>query len=130
MADLHLPVVDDNGSPITIVIPNIFYDLSWEINLISSNDANKTDWDVNFSANDARSGLYHYTAGEDSPTARVAIGLCGKLSTFHLAGVSNVHDFNEPTSFLANCGSMSVEELFHLCMAHAPISCLVNLTGK
>eukprot|EP00961_Rhodomonas_salina_P147392 1983482-Rhodomonas_salina.1 len=62
MADLHLQVVDDNGSPITIVIPNIFYDPSREINLISSNDVNKTDWDVNFSANDARSGLYHYNA--------------------------------------------------------------------
>mmetsp|Transcript_3499 Transcript_3499/g.5073 ORF Transcript_3499/g.5073 Transcript_3499/m.5073 type:complete len:156 (-) Transcript_3499:1373-1840(-) len=43
MADLHLPVVDDNRSPIMIVIPNIFYYPSGEINLISSNDVNKTD---------------------------------------------------------------------------------------
>eukprot|EP00961_Rhodomonas_salina_P249720 3375447-Rhodomonas_salina.1 len=71
VGDMHFPLTTDDNSTIKILeVENVLFDPSGDINLIDSNDINKTDWDVNLSANPSRSGLYYYPPGSTVPAAR------------------------------------------------------------
>eukprot|EP00961_Rhodomonas_salina_P273186 3691251-Rhodomonas_salina.1 len=52
VGDMHFQLTTDDNSTIKILeVANVLFDPSRDINLIASEDINKTDWDVNLSAN-------------------------------------------------------------------------------
>eukprot|EP00961_Rhodomonas_salina_P045879 615946-Rhodomonas_salina.1 len=107
-----------DGHTTTLVLPDVIYDPTRDINLISTDDINKTDWDINLSRT-SREGMYHYSHGSYSPTAKIQLKLAGRLRTLPVGHADGF--FHDPTSFFAKCGNLSVEELFHMCMAHTRI---------
>eukprot|EP00961_Rhodomonas_salina_P100828 1356726-Rhodomonas_salina.1 len=65
--NLHLPLVTTDSTNATIVLRDVIYDPTGDINLISTNDINKTDWDINLSCT-SREGMYHYSHSSNSQT--------------------------------------------------------------
>eukprot|EP00961_Rhodomonas_salina_P102609 1380036-Rhodomonas_salina.1 len=100
--DMHFPLTTDNNSTIKILeVSNVLFDPSGDINLIASDDINKTDWDVNLSVNPSRSGLYYYPPGSTIPAARVPVGQAGKLRTLILDNHAVPVTCDDPTCFNA-----------------------------
>eukprot|EP00961_Rhodomonas_salina_P197807 2669426-Rhodomonas_salina.1 len=48
--DLHLPLTTTDGHSTTLVLCNVIYDPTGDINLISTDDINNTYWDINLSS--------------------------------------------------------------------------------
>eukprot|EP00961_Rhodomonas_salina_P267345 3612388-Rhodomonas_salina.1 len=71
-----------------------------------------------------RSGLFLYEATKSSAIARVPLGVVGKLRTLP------VTDDQPSTCFHARCGTMSLEELIHECMAHESIPKLASMSTQ
>eukprot|EP00961_Rhodomonas_salina_P011979 160845-Rhodomonas_salina.1 len=123
---MHFPINDDNGTERTLVIKDALFNASGDINLIATDDLNTTNWDVNFSMHPVLSGLFLYDIAKSMnvPITRVPLGVVGKLRTLPVAD-------DEPAAcFHACCGSMSLEELMHERMAHAPIPKLVSMSPQ
>eukprot|EP00961_Rhodomonas_salina_P121688 1638569-Rhodomonas_salina.1 len=126
---MHFQLTTNDNSTIKILeVANVLFDPSGDINLIASEDINKTDWDVNLSANPFRSGLYYYPPGSTVPAARVPIGQAGKLLTLILDNHAVQVACNDPTCFNARCGNTALEELIHQSMAHYPIPTLAKMS--
>eukprot|EP00961_Rhodomonas_salina_P128093 1726534-Rhodomonas_salina.1 len=116
--DLHLPLVTTDGNNITIILCDVIYDPNGDINLISTDNINRTDWDINLSRT-SREGMYHYSHCCNSPTAKINLRHAGWLLMLPICHEDGF--FHDPKSFFAKCGNLSVEELFHMRMAHTPI---------
>ena len=130
--DLHLPVKAEDGSQRDIVLPYVHYDPCGHINLISTDDIKKTHWDVNFSWNPQREGLFFFGPNSNSWTAKVNMTEHGKLRGLPLADSSSKRDDpdQDHAHFSAKVGNMSLEELFHLRMGHASLGKLAALNDK
>ena len=131
--DLHLPVKAEDGSLQNIVLPYVHYDPCGHINLISTDDLKRTHWDVNFSWNPQREGLFLFGPDSDNWTVKVNMSEHGKLRGLPLADShdSDYMDYHQDHAhFSAKVGNMSLEELFHLRMGHASLGKLAALNDK
>eukprot|EP00961_Rhodomonas_salina_P026357 355812-Rhodomonas_salina.1 len=89
--DLHFPINDDNNIQRELIVKAALYYPAGDINLITTDDLNTTNWDVNFSLHPLRSCLFLYD-NEASPTthtALVQLGTVGKLRTLLLGPQSD-----------------------------------------
>eukprot|EP00961_Rhodomonas_salina_P267529 3614860-Rhodomonas_salina.1 len=102
IGDLHLPLTTTACNTTTIVLCDIIYDPNGDINLISINNINKpeTDWDINLLHSECE-GMYHYSHGHYSPTAKIELICAGQLHTLPIGDSDDI--FHNPTSFFANC---------------------------
>eukprot|EP00961_Rhodomonas_salina_P254023 3433280-Rhodomonas_salina.1 len=125
--DLHFQINNDNDIQRELIVKAALYYPAGDMNLIATDDLNATNWDVNFSLHSLRSCLFLYD-NEASPTthtAQVQLGTVGKLCTLPLGPQSD-----RDSCFHARCGAMSLEELIHECMAHAPIPKLALMSSQ
>eukprot|EP00961_Rhodomonas_salina_P095574 1285561-Rhodomonas_salina.1 len=72
--------------------------------------------------------MYSYSHGSDSPTAKINLRHAGRLRMLPIGHEDGF--FHDPTSFFAKCGNLSVEELFHMRMAHMQIEKLAKMNGQ
>eukprot|EP00961_Rhodomonas_salina_P039636 532398-Rhodomonas_salina.1 len=102
---LHFQINDNNYIQRELIMKAVLYYPAGNINLIATDDLNATNWDDN-------------EASPTTHTALVQLGTVGKLSTLPLGPQSDSN-----SCFHARCcaASVSLEELIHECMAHAPI---------
>ena len=130
--DLHMPITDDNGLEHTLVLRDVLFDPSGDVNLISAHDVNQTGWDTITSKEQKRRGMYLYPPGAYIPVARVSFGSWGKLSTIKAGGSEDRHQAGrrDMAHFAPACGNMSVEELLHLRMLHMDMRKLAQMSGQ
>mmetsp|Transcript_62677 Transcript_62677/g.130290 ORF Transcript_62677/g.130290 Transcript_62677/m.130290 type:complete len:366 (-) Transcript_62677:966-2063(-) len=120
-ADLHLPVRTATNKQHTICVWSVFYDPDGHYNLISSDQLNASAYDV-FLTTDPKLLSLHFK-DEAGYSRHIPVSKVGKLFNIPV-----LHQHNpDQTSFVANCGTMSLEELVHLSMAHTPYTKLVSM---
>jgi len=124
-ADLHLPVHTAGGIAHTIIIQDVFYDPDGHFNLVSSDQLNATNYDVMLTANPAYSCL-HFIDEHTDESRFIPITKLGKL--YQIPTLPPVH--HDQAAFIGQVGSMSLEELFHLCMAHTPLRKLAAMSHQ
>eukprot|EP00961_Rhodomonas_salina_P039500 530562-Rhodomonas_salina.1 len=83
VGNLHFPLASDaNAVELeTLVIKNVLYDPTRDINFVASDDINAAYWDVNLSLNPQSCGLFKYAESERLLIAQVGIEKCWKLHT-------------------------------------------------
>mmetsp|Transcript_61737 Transcript_61737/g.127622 ORF Transcript_61737/g.127622 Transcript_61737/m.127622 type:complete len:569 (+) Transcript_61737:1829-3535(+) len=123
-ADLHLPVRTATNTQHTISVQSVFYDPDGHYNLVSSDQLNASAYDV-LLTRDPRLRSLHFT-DENRYPRHIPINKVGKL--FNIP-VQHPADIEQPC-LLANCGNMSLEELFHLRMAHTPYGKLASMSPQ
>ena len=122
-ADLHLPTLTSTGNINNIVIPDCFWDLDGLYNLLATDQLNEAGFTVTFHADRKSSALTKST-----PNAM----------HIPMTKVGRLHNLNMPTSlesehyhaFLGAFNNLSMEELFHLRMAHIPLPKLAQMSSQ
>eukprot|EP00286_Rhodomonas_abbreviata_P014033 CAMPEP_0181339602 /NCGR_PEP_ID=MMETSP1101-20121128/29358_1 /TAXON_ID=46948 /ORGANISM="Rhodomonas abbreviata, Strain Caron Lab Isolate" /LENGTH=1796 /DNA_ID=CAMNT_0023450611 /DNA_START=148 /DNA_END=5539 /DNA_ORIENTATION=+ len=137
-ATLTLPVKTIHGDAHQLHIENVYWDETGTLNLISGHQV-EADYKIILDGDD--SALHqrprpHLVASQHPVKLPVAkIGRLYLLPIFWHGATPPASQWQSalaPTpvqcSFNANCGSMSLEELFHLRMAHTPIPKLAKMS--
>ena len=132
--DLHIPLQTSTNESKTLILPDVHYDPTGQINLISTNDLKEQSWDINFSHHREREGLFYFDPLLSKLTHRIAMtehGSLRGLPVHHNKSEQPQLPVNETTSFAAHLfGNMTMEELLHLRMAHASPRKLARLNGQ
>jgi len=124
-ADLHLPVRTAAGHEHSIVIHNVFYDPEGHFNLVSSDQLNASRYDVMLTADPTYRCLHFIDEAVDQ-SRYIPITKVGKL--YQIPTFPPV--YHDHASFIGQVGSMSLEELFHLRMAHTPLRKLAVMSHQ
>jgi len=121
IADLHLPVASHDQTPHTIIIPGVFYNPGCDYNLLSSDQLNDNGYGIELPVDKKEAAV---TSPADKHNVSIPISRVGKLYSIPVHRASH----QDETAFNAVCGSMSLEELVHLRMAHTPITRLAAMS--
>jgi len=93
-------------------------------NLISTSQLNESRYDILLTSNVSLRSLHF--ADADGVSRHVPITKVGKL---YNVPVFNPHE-PDPVAFVGSCGSMTLEELYHLRMAHTPLNNLASMSHQ
>ena len=116
LADLHLPVCTATHVNHTIIVKDVLYDPDGHYNLLSADQLNESKYDVLLTSDSTLRSLHFKDS--NGLARHVPITRVGKLYNVPVFD-SRVHDLH---TLAANCGSMTLEELFQLRLAHTPLS--------
>mmetsp|Transcript_60023 Transcript_60023/g.123247 ORF Transcript_60023/g.123247 Transcript_60023/m.123247 type:complete len:378 (+) Transcript_60023:848-1981(+) len=123
-AELHLPTTTDKGERITIIIPNCYWDADGYYNLLATDQLNYAGYTITLPADKSQSSLtyVHPHTNDITTIPRSKVGRLHDLP---------VHDRDLPyDAALVNTSNMSLEELFHLWMAHTPVTRLAQMSKQ
>mmetsp|Transcript_61225 Transcript_61225/g.126463 ORF Transcript_61225/g.126463 Transcript_61225/m.126463 type:complete len:1000 (-) Transcript_61225:457-3456(-) len=123
-ADLHLPVRTATHCNHTLTLKDVLYDPDGHYNLVSSDQLNESKYDVLLTSNATLSSLHFRDSCNVS--RHVPITKVGKLFDIPVFA----HDEPDPIALVSNCGSMTLEELYHLRMAHTPLTKLAAMSHQ
>jgi len=123
-ADLHLPVRTAGGEDHVITIHDVFYDPQGHFNLVSTDQLNNSRYDVLLTANPGHRSIHFTNSNHES--RYIPIAKVGKL--YQIPTLPPI--YHDTAALIGQVGSMSLEELYHLCMAHTPLRKLAIMSHQ
>eukprot|EP00286_Rhodomonas_abbreviata_P021100 CAMPEP_0181305828 /NCGR_PEP_ID=MMETSP1101-20121128/9952_1 /TAXON_ID=46948 /ORGANISM="Rhodomonas abbreviata, Strain Caron Lab Isolate" /LENGTH=1956 /DNA_ID=CAMNT_0023411799 /DNA_START=677 /DNA_END=6547 /DNA_ORIENTATION=+ len=120
-AELHLPTLTDQGESITLIIPGCYWDPDGYYNLLATDQLHDAGYSILLDENRQHSMLTSKKLLTNIPMSRV-----GRLHDLPV----HEHALPETTAFLGSNSNLSLEELFHMRMAHTPVPKLAQMSRQ